>query len=511
MRGLREAAPPQCDVGLIGLAVMGQNLVLNMADHGFKVAVFNRSHARSRQFMQRCAQEPCGGNVAAWERLEDFVASLERPRKIVLLVQAGAATEAVIERVRPLLQAADILIDGGNALWTDTVRRQRALSKQAVEFIGCGISGGELGARFGPSLMPGGSRHAWAHLEPIWTAIAAKVDRDTGKPVDGALPGRPVRGGEPCTAYVGSGGAGHYVKMVHNGIEYIDMQLICEAYQLMRTLLGLPPDQISRVFANWNRGNLDSFLIQITADILRQTDPADSRRFLVDRILDSAGQKGTGEWTSRSAMDLGIPANAIAEAVFARYLSAHKDERVAASRSLKGPRVRRPGAKRRRELLRAIRDALYCAKLCAYAQGFSLLRAAGTEYGWNLDLGGLAKIFRGGCIIRAGLLQRIALAYRHDRDLVNLMLDPYFSRQLARGHTGWRKVVSLAAETGVACPALMSALAYFDGYRSASLPANLLQAQRDYFGAHTYERTDAPRGRFFHLDWPHPERPQREA
>ncbi len=505
-----ETASPGADrdVGLIGLAVMGQNLVLNIADHGFRVAVFNRTYTRTERFMKRCSAEPCGGNVKGFETLPAFVRSLVRPRKVVLLVQAGGATEAVIQSVLPLLKEADILIDGGNAHWTDTIRRERELSHKGIHFIGSGISGGELGARFGPSLMPGGSKAAWTSLEPIWTAIAAKVDRKTGRPMEGAMPGKPVTVGEPCTTYVGADGAGHYVKMVHNGIEYIDMQLICEAYKLMRTVLAMQPDAIGEVLANWNRGNLESYLIEITADILRQRDPADKRQFLVDRVLDTAGQKGTGKWSSQSALDLGVPANAVAEAVFARCLSAQKDERVAASKLLSGPRLPVLSREQKEGLVRAIRDALYCSKICAYAQGFSLMGAAASEYHWKLDFANLARIFRGGCIIRAGLLQKIARAYQNDRKLPNLTVDPYFKGQLARGQRGWRKAVSLAAEAGVSCPAFMSALAYFDGYRSASLPANLLQAQRDYFGAHTYERTDAPRGQFFHVDWPDPERPQ---
>ena len=498
-----------CDIGLIGLAVMGQNLVLNMADHGFKVAVFNRTHARTETFVEKCAGEPCGGNVKAFKTLKAFVRNLDRPRRVLMLVQAGHATEATIKAVLPLLDKGDIVIDGGNAQWTDTIRREQELSAKGIHFIGSGVSGGELGARFGPSLMPGGSKEAWASLKPIWTAIAAKVDRKSGKPIEGARAGRPVKGGEACTTHVGADGAGHYVKMVHNGIEYIDMQLICEAYQLLKELLGMKPDEMSEVFAGWNEGDLDSYLIEITADILQQRDPTNSRRFLVDRVLDTAGQKGTGKWTSQSALDLGSPANAMAEAVFARCLSAQKEERVAASKRLKGPKP--PPVmtlKKKRELIAAIRNALYCSKICAYAQGFALMGAAAEEYNWALNFASLAKIFRGGCIIRARFLQKIADAYRNDRRLTNLTLDPYFNGQLKRGQPGWRRVVSLAAEAGVPCPAFMSALAYYDGYRSAVLPANLLQAQRDYFGAHTFERTDAPRGQFFHVDWPHPERPQ---
>ena len=503
-----SAGQLNCDIGLIGLAVMGQNLVLNMADHGFKVAVFNRTSARTDAFIERCAGEPCGGNVKPFKTLKAFIKNVERPRKVLMLVQAGAATETTIGAVLPLLDRGDILIDGGNAHWIDTIRREKELSAKGIHFVGSGVSGGELGARFGPSLMPGCSKVAWASLKPIWTAIAATVDRNTGKPIEGARAGKPVKGGEACTTHVGTDGAGHYVKMVHNGIEYIDMQLICEAYQLMKELLGMKPDEMSNVFREWNQGELDSFLIEITADILQQRDPTDRRHFLVDRVLDAAGQKGTGKWAIQSALDLGSPANVIAEAVFARCLSAQKNERVAASKLLKGPSTPALSAKQKRNLFCAIRDALYCSKICAYAQGFALMGEAGREYNWKLDFAKLAKIFRGGCIIRARFLQKIAEAYQNERGLANLMLDPYFNSELKKRQAGWRQVVSLAAESGVSCPAFMSALAYFDGYRSAVSPANLLQAQRDYFGAHIYERIDAPRGQFFHVDWPHPQRPQ---
>ena len=501
---------PNCDVGLIGLAVMGQNLVLNMVDHGFRVAVFNRTYARTKSFMERCEAEPCGGNVSAFEMLDSFIENLKRPRKVVMLVQAGAATEAIIQAVLPLLDEGDVLIDGGNALWSDTICREKKLAGKGIHFIGSGVSGGELGARFGPSLMPGGSKEAWAFLEPIWVAIAAKVDSDTGQPIEGALPGEPVTDGEACTTYVGADGAGHYVKMVHNGIEYVDMQLICEAFQLMKELLQMSPDEMSVTFRGWNEGELNSFLVEITADILQQRDYGDENHFLVDRILDAAGQKGTGKWSSQSALDLGSPASAMAEAVFARCLSAQKDERVTASKLFDNPKLSPVTGEQKELLIAAIRDALYCSKICAYAQGFALMGEAAKEYGWNLNFANLAKIFRGGCIIRARFLQKITEAYQKQDDLSNLILDPYFTGQLKERQSGWRKVVSLAAEAGVSCPAFMAALAYFDGYRSATLPANLLQAQRDYFGAHTYERTDAPRGQSFHTDWPHPMRPQQK-
>ncbi|MFA9478691.1 NADP-dependent phosphogluconate dehydrogenase [Phycisphaerales bacterium AB-hyl4] len=498
------------DIGLIGLAVMGQNLVLNIADHGYNVAVYNRTTAKMTDFIERAQkEEPSRDRLIGCEKLEDFVKAIKRPRKIIILVQAGKPTDAVIDGLVPLLEKGDIIVDGGNALWTDTIRREKDLKAKGLYFIGSGVSGGEVGARFGPSMMPGGDPEAWQHLEPIWKAVSAKVDPESGKPYEDYQPGKPITEGEPCTAHIGANGAGHYVKMVHNGIEYIDMQLICEAYQLMKTLLGLDAGEMSEVFGSWNEGDLDSFLIEITTDILQQRDPADPSKFLVDAVLDTAGQKGTGKWTSTNALDMGIPANAIAEAVFARCLSALKEERVGASKVLQGPAPEYKDDKK--ELIDAIRDALYCSKICAYAQGFQLMREAQKEYDWKLDFGHIAKIWRGGCIIRARFLQKITDAYARDPKLVNLMLDPYFKDALHNAQANWRKVVAIAATNGVSAPAFMSALAYYDGYRSDRLPANLLQAQRDYFGAHTFERVDQPRGKFFHVDWPDKARPQVEA
>lgn len=498
------------DIGLIGLAVMGQNLVLNMADHGYHVSVYNRTTTRMTAFIDRVqSEEPSSERVHGHETLEEFVASIKRPRKVILLVQAGRGTDATIDSLLPHLEKGDIVIDGGNAHWMDTIRREKDIRARGLHFMGSGVSGGELGARFGPALMPGGSDEAWASLQPIWEAIAAKVDADTGKPYEDYAAGKPITEGTPCTAHLGPDGAGHYVKMVHNGIEYVDMQLICESYFLMKELLGMQPDEIAAVFNEWNEGVLDSYLIEITADILAQRDPRDASRFLVDQVLDTAGQKGTGKWTSVSALDLGVPANAMAEAVFARFLSAHKVERVAASQVLKGPRVEFDGDKQ--AFIELIRQALYSSKICAYAQGFSLMAAAQQEFNWQLDFGAITKLFRGGCIIRARFLQKITDAYDSDPDLANLMLDPYFRDALHDGQSAWRKVVAAAAINGIAVPAFMAALAYFDGYRSAVLPANLLQAQRDYFGAHTYERTDEKRGRFFHVDWPVDGRPEIEV
>jgi 6-phosphogluconate dehydrogenase len=487
------------DIGLIGLAVMGQNLALNIADHGYNIAVYNRNPERSREFKAHCEQhEPSSSRLTPYEDLAAFVRAIKRPRKIVLLVKAGEPTDATIDALVPHLEAGDIIIDGGNALWTDTIRREKHLRGLGFEFIGSGVSGGETGARFGPSLMPGGSRESWASLEPIWRDIASKVDPATGKPLEGAAPGKPVKGGAPCTAYIGSDGAGHYVKMVHNGIEYIDMQLICEAYWLMKNLLGMRADEISATFREWNEGDLSSYLVEITADILQQKDPA-GEGFIVDKVLDAAGQKGTGMWTASNALELGSPASAIAEAVYARALSALKEERLHASKLLHGPALKQESG--RAELIGAIRDALYCSKICAYAQGFQLMAEAQIEYGWQLDFGTIAQIWRGGCIIRARFLQKITDAYNRAPGLKNLMLDEYFTQALHGGQRNWREVIALAVRNGIPVPAFGSSLAYFDGYRSASLPANLLQAQRDFFGAHTYERIDQPRGQFFHLDW----------
>lgn len=499
-------AEKQSDIGLIGLAVMGQNLALNIADHGFRISVYNRTVATTEKFVGTYPDTP--GGVVGFSTLEEFIGSLARPRRVVILVKAGKPTDAVIENLVPLLEKDDIIIDGGNAQWLDTIRREKDLKAKGLRFIGSGVSGGEEGARFGPSLMPGGEFAAWQEIEPIWKAIAAKVDPASGKPIEGAAAGKPVEGGVPCTAYIGPDGAGHYVKMVHNGIEYGDMQMICEAYALMKEVLGMSAPEMGEVFAEWDRGDLDSFLIEITADILKQTDPVTGQPF-VDVVLDTAGQKGTGKWTSVSALDMGVPAPTIAEAVFARLISAVKEERVAASKILARPA--RPYSGDRAAFIEAIRDALYCSKICSYAQGFQLMRAAQDEYHWKLNFGEIAQIFRGGCIIRAAFLQKITEAYERDGELANLLLDPYFRGAIEKAEENWRKVVATGAGHGVAIPTFYSSLAYFDGYRAERLPANLLQAQRDYFGAHTYERVDQPRGKFFHIDWPVASRPQLEV
>ncbi|WP_404424498.1 NADP-dependent phosphogluconate dehydrogenase [Nibricoccus sp. IMCC34717] len=496
------------DIGLIGLAVMGQNLALNIADHGFQISVYNRTVEKTDKFVADNPSTP--GGLVGTKSLQDFVKSLAKPRKIVILVQAGKATDAVIDGLVPLLDQGDIVIDGGNALWTDTIRREKALKEKGLRFVGSGVSGGEEGARFGPSLMPGGDFSSWQELKPIWTAIAAKVDAKTGRPITGAKPGQPVTGGVPCTSYIGENGAGHYVKMVHNGIEYGDMQMICEAYALMSGLLGLKPAEQGEIFSEWNNGALDSFLIEITADILKQKDPANKKKAFVDVVLDAAGQKGTGKWTSVNALDMGVPAPTIAESVFARCLSAIKEERVAASKILKGP-AKKAYRGSKKALVQAIHDALYCSKICSYAQGFQLMRQAQKEYNWKLNFGEIAQIWRGGCIIRAAFLQKITEAYARNPELANLLLDPYFNKTIKSAQENWRKVVALSAEHGIPAPTFSSALSYYDSYRAARLPANLLQAQRDYFGAHTYERVDKPRGKFFHVDWPEASRPQLEA
>ena len=463
------------DIGLIGLAVMGQNLVLNMSDKGFSVAVFNRTAARTEEFM---AGEAAGRNIVAGYTLDEFVAALSRPRKIMLMVKAGDPVDDFINQLVPHLEPGDLIIDGGNSFFKDTIRRNQTLAEKGILYIGTGVSGGEEGARHGPAIMPGGQREAYALVEPILTAISAKVD------------------GDPCCTYIGDNGAGHYVKMVHNGIEYGDMQLICEAYFIMKTALGMGADELHETFAKWNDGDLDSYLIQITRDILARMDE-ETGEPLVELILDKAGQKGTGKWTSQSALDLGIPAPTIAEAVFARCISGVKDERVAASKALKGPRQVYRGDKAK--LVEQIRDALYASKVCSYAQGFALIAEAAKEYAWDLNFGEISMIWRGGCIIRARFLSRIKEAFDRDFALANLLLDPYFKEIIKRTQKNWRVVVAKAIQLGIPVPAFSSALCYYDSYRRARLSANMIQAQRDYFGAHTYLRTD--KEGVFHTEW----------
>lgn len=466
----------KADIGLIGLAVMGQNLVLNMNDHGYKVAVFNRTVSKVDTFLEGPAK---GTEVIGTHSLEEFIDSLKRPRKVMLMVKAGQPVDAFIEMLLPHLEPGDIIIDGGNSRYDDTTRRTRSLKEKGILYLGSGISGGEEGARHGPSIMPGGNPEAWPHVKEIFQAIAAKVDS-----------------GEPCCDWVGEEGAGHYVKMVHNGIEYGDMQLICEAYQLMKVGLGLNSDKLHEVFKNWNQGELDSYLIEITADIFSYKEDGEP---LVEKILDVAGQKGTGKWTAISALDFGIPVTLIAEAVFARCLSAIKEERVAASKVLTGPDIIFEGDAE--AFIEAIKSALYASKIVSYAQGFMLMRQAAKEFGWTLNYGGIALMWREGCIIRSRFLGNIKKAYDKNPEIQNLLLDDYFRSAIEKAQDGWRQVVATAAQLGIPCPCFSAALTFYDGYRTARLPANLLQAQRDYFGAHTYERIDQPRGEFSHTNW----------
>jgi 6-phosphogluconate dehydrogenase len=467
-----------CDIGLIGLAVMGQNLVLNMNDHGFKVAVFNRTVSKVDDFL---ANEAKGTQVVGAHSLQELVGQLKKPRRVMLMVKAGDTVDQMIDHLAPLLEPGDILIDGGNSLYTDSNRRTKALAEKGILFIGTGVSGGEEGARNGPSIMPGGNKAAWPYVKPIFQAIAAKVEDGT-----------------PCCDWVGEDGAGHFVKMVHNGIEYGDIQLICEAYDLLKHGLGLSADELHTVFAEWNKGELDSYLIDISSQIFAKKDEDGAP--LVDKILDTAGQKGTGKWTVISALDTGQPVTLIGESVFARCLSALKEERAVASKALRGPKSD-PKVGDRTRFIEDVRRALFSAKIVSYAQGYMLLRAAGKEFNWNLNMGGIALMWRGGCIIRSQFLGKIKVAYKKNKDLDNLLLDKYFSRAVNKYQASWRKALVHAVKLGVPTPAFSTALAFFDGYRAERLPANLLQAQRDFFGAHTYERIDKPRGEFFHTNW----------
>jgi 6-phosphogluconate dehydrogenase len=465
------------DIAVIGLAVMGQNLILNMNDHGFTVVAYNRTVAKVDEFLNNEAK---GTKVIGAHSLEEMVKLLKRPRRVMLMVKAGKPVDEFIETLLPHLEAGDIIIDGGNSLFQDTIRRTKYVESKGLLYIGTGVSGGEEGARRGPSIMPGGSPAAWPHVKDIFQKIAAKVEDGT-----------------PCCDWVGENGAGHYVKMVHNGIEYGDMQLICEAYNLMKTGLGMSAEQMHQVFAEWNKGELDSYLVEITRDILGFKDT--DGQPLVDKILDTAGQKGTGKWTVISSQDLGIPITLIAEAVYSRCISALKDERVAASKKLKGPK---PVIKTdEKKFIEAIRQALYASKIVSYAQGYMLMRAAAAEQKWNLNYGGIALMWRGGCIIRSVFLGKIKEAYEKNPKLTNLLLDPFFRKAIKDSQRGWRNVVAMAAKKGIPVPAFSTALAFYDSYRTERLPANLLQAQRDYFGAHTYERLDKPRGEFFHTNW----------
>ncbi|WP_392553402.1 NADP-dependent phosphogluconate dehydrogenase [Orbus wheelerorum] len=461
------------EIGVIGMAVMGRNLALNIESRGYSVSIYNRSKDKTDEVV---AEHP-GKKLVPYYSLKDFVDSLEKPRRVLIMVQAGKGTDAVIDELRPLLDKGDIIIDGGNAYFEDTIRRNKALSDAGFNFIGTGVSGGEEGALKGPSIMPGGQKEAYQLVAPILEKIAAKVN------------------GEPCVAYIGANGAGHYVKMAHNGIEYGDMQLIAESYSLLKHGVGLSNDELANVFTQWNEGELNSYLIEITADIFKYKEP--SGEYLVDVIVDAAGNKGTGKWTSQSALDLGEPLSLITESVFARYLSAIKDQRVAASKVLSGPKVKVEGDKA--ELIEKVRKALYMGKIISYAQGFAQLKAASEQYNWDLNYAEIAKIFRAGCIIRAQFLQKITDAYIENQQVDNLLLTPYFKQTVEAYQQSLRDVVSLAVQNGIPVPTLSAAIAYYDSYRSAVLPANLIQAQRDYFGAHTYKRTD--KEGVFHTDW----------
>jgi 6-phosphogluconate dehydrogenase len=472
----------QADIGLIGLAVMGQNLVLNMSDHGFRVAVYNRTASRTDQFLNGPAKN---SNITPAYSLEELVKQLSRPRKVMLMVQAGKPVDLLIEQLLPLLEAGDIIIDGGNSHYPDTERRTLEVASHGLRFLGLGISGGEEGARHGPSIMPGGDPAAWPEVQGLFQAIAAQVD------------------GEPCCRWVGENGAGHYVKMVHNGIEYGDMQLICEAYHLMHAGLGISHGEMQEIFSRWNRGVLNSYLVEITADILSMPDTDGTP--LLERILDSAAQKGTGKWTGISALELGVPLTLINEAVFARDLSARKEERMRAAQRIDGDGGVFRGV--RAQVIDDLHAALYASKIISYAQGFMLMMEAARSHGWKLGFGDIALIWRGGCIIRSRFLNNINAAYQQNPELENLLLDEFFLQAIQGAEAGWRRTLKLGIELGIPMPAFSSALAFYDGYRCPRLPANLLQAQRDYFGAHTYERTDRPRGEFFHTDWTDKDKP----
>ena len=468
----------KADIAVAGLAVMGENLVLNMESKGFAVAVYNRTGSRTDDFMDGRGK---GRNIIPAHSVAELCASLKRPRRIMLMVKAGAPVDALIGQLVPELENGDIIIDGGNSFFKDTMRRTKELESKGILYVGAGVSGGEEGALHGPSIMPGGDKRAWVHIEKIFRAISAKAPD-----------------GSPCCDWVGPDGSGHFVKMLHNGIEYSDMQMISEAWFLLRHLCGFNAEELAGLFTEWNKSELDSYLIEITADILRKKDP-ETGKYVLDMILDRAGQKGTGKWTAECALDLGIPAMTIAEAVFARCLSALKEERVEAAKILKGPAV--PKAQDKRGFAEAVRQALYASKICSYAQGFQLMRAASREYGWDLNYGDIALMWRGGCIIRAKFLDDIKRAFTANRDLANLMFDPFFADALAKAQEPLRKVVASAALSGIAVPAFSSALAYYDATRTEVLPANMIQAMRDYFGAHTYERIDKPRGEYFHTVW----------
>ncbi|GGA70355.1 6-phosphogluconate dehydrogenase, decarboxylating [Neiella marina] len=499
----------QCDIGFIGLGVMGKNLVMNLADHGYTIAAFDLDQDKiegvlKQDELERGDKAP---RIVGCHTLEELLAHSAQPHLIILSVPAGKPVDIVCENLMKAgLKTDAVVVDTGNTLWTDTVERTAKYEGQFTLFS-TAVSGGEVGARFGPALMPSGDAEQWQRLAPVWEAIAAKVDAKTGKPLESFVPGQPVTEGEPCAAYIGPAGAGHYVKMVHNGIEYADMQQICEAYQVMRDVAGMSCDEIGDVFAEWNQGPLNSYLIEISADILKQKDPATGKP-VVDVIQDTAGQKGTGLWTAISSLEVGSPNPSIAQSVFARALSSMKQERVAASKVLKGPQPEALNEEQKAQLIAQLHDALYCSKLCVYAQGFHLMKLAGEQQGWDLDFASIAKIFRAGCIIRAIFLQSITEAFERNGELANLLVDPFFVEQIEERQTNWRKSIANAIINGIPTPVFSASLAYYDTYRNAVVPANLLQAQRDFFGAHTFERVDQPAGEFYHIEWSQPERQQ---
>lgn len=495
-----------CDIGFIGLGVMGKNLALNLADNGYKIAAFDLDTEKvdaaiSQDESERGDKEqrifPCTSYT-------ELLSQLKQPHLIILSVPAGKPVDDVCHKLIDAgIQADDIIVDTGNSLWTDTVEREKSYEGKFL-FFSTAVSGGEVGARFGASLMPSGDRYAWTRIKDMFKAIAAKVDPATGKPIERHEPGNPVTEGEPCATYIGEAGSGHYVKMVHNGIEYADMQLICEAYNIMRAGLEMTPVEIAKIFREWNKGELNSYLIEISAEVLEHVDP-ETQKPLVDIILDKAGQKGTGLWTAVSSLQVGAPSPTITSAVYARALSTLKEDRVAASKVLAGPNIKEFGLDKE-EVIQQLHDALYCSKICAYAQGFQLMSIAAKEHGWNLDFAGIAKIWRAGCIIRAVFLQSITEAYQRDEELSNLLIDPFFTEQIAKYQANWRKTVANSALMGIPVGAFSSALAYYDSYRSETVPANLLQGQRDYFGAHTFARVDKADGKMYHVEWSSTER-----
>lgn len=496
-----------CDVGFIGLGVMGKNLALNLADNGYKIAAFDLDTDKVNDAIKQDETER-GENpqrIFPCTSYTELLAKLKSPHLIMLSVPAGKPVDDVCHKLIDAgIQADDIVVDTGNSLWTDTVQREKDFEGKLL-FFSTAVSGGEVGARFGASLMPSGDRYAWTRIAPMLKAIAAKVDSETGKPIERFEPGNPVIEGEPCATYIGGTGSGHYVKMVHNGIEYADMQLICEAYNIMRTGLKMSPKEIAQIFRDWNKGELNSYLIEISAEVLEHTDP-ETQLPLVDVILDQAGQKGTGLWTAVSSLQIGAPSPTITSAVYARALSTLKEDRVKASSILAGPDISTMDLDKD-TVIRELHDALYCSKICAYAQGFQLMSMAAKEYDWSLDFSGIAKIWRAGCIIRAVFLQSITEAYQRDEDLTNLLMDPFFAGQISKFQSNWRRTVANSTMMGIPVGGFSSALAYYDSYRSAVLPANLLQGQRDFFGAHTFARTDKGAGKKYHVEWSHKDRP----